>query len=277
MKPLLLTLATALLAHAGPDVWLQKGLITPEMISAVKSELGLSAEQETSMQSILNAAREKATPMETTVRERQQELNLLLKDGKTTAEQAAQALTGLLDAEQPVKQLQLRTLLELRDVLRPDQQKKALTLAPGRLARNDSIQTRVHQKAEKLRAAIESLGIKPTLAMSERGREIEGLIKAGAWGDANAALDKLAEESRAEEPEQDETPDFTQLEPGNTDLEELRQRYTRVEEKAQKLLSLPLIRQFLKAKEAFEEAKAAQDAEKVGRILTWAERQLEES
>lgn len=277
MKSLLLTLATALLVHAGPDTWLQKGLITPEMITAVKSELGLSTEQETSMQSILNAAMEKAMPLESAVRERQKELNLLLKDGKTTAEQATQALTGLLDAEEPVKHLQLRTLIELRDVLSPEQQKKALTLAPGRLARNDSIQTRVHQKAEKLRAAVEALGIKPTLAMSERGREIEVLIKSGAWSDADAALDKLARESRAEEPEQEGAPDFTQLEPGNTDLEELRQRYTRVEEKAQQLLSLPLIRQFLKAKEAFEEAKAAQDAEKVGRILTWAERQLEKS
>jgi Spy/CpxP family protein refolding chaperone len=277
MKSILLTLATALIAHAGPEAWLQKGLITPEMISAVKSELELSTEQEASMQSILKAAREKAAPMETTVRERQQELNHLLKDGKTTAEQAAQALTSLLNAEEPVKQLQLRTLIELRDLLNPDQQKKALTLAPGRLAKNDSIQIRVHQKAEKLRAAVESLGIKPTLAMSERGRAIEGLIKAGAWADADAALEKLSRESRAEEPAQDETPDFSQLEPGNTDLEELRQRYTRVEEKAQQIISLPLIRQFLKAKEAFEEAKQAQDAEKVGRILTWAERQLEES
>jgi Spy/CpxP family protein refolding chaperone len=277
MKTLLLTLATTLLAHAGPEAWLQKGLITPEMISAVKPELGLSTEQEASMQSIMNAAREKATPMEKTVRERQQELNGLLKDGKTNAEQAAQALTRLLDAETPVKQLQLRTLIELRDVLSPDQQKKALALAPARLVKNDSIQTRVHQKAEKLRAAVESIGIKPTLAMSARGREIEGLIKSGDWAEADTALDKLARESRAEEPEQDEMPDFAQLEPGNTDLEELRQRYTRVEEKAQQLISLPLIRQFLKAKEAFEEAKAAQDAEKVGRILTWAERRLEES
>jgi hypothetical protein len=277
MKTLLLTLTTTLLAHAGPEAWLQKGLITPEMISAVKSELGLNSEQEASMQSILNAAREKAAPMESTVRERQQELNGLLKDGKTNAEQAAQALSRLLAAEEPVKHLQLRTLIELRDVLSPGQQKKALELAPGRLAKNNGIQNRVHQKAEKLRAAVESLGIKPTLAMSARGREIEGLIKSGAWTDADAALDKLASESRAEEPEQDEVPDFTRLEPGNTDLEELRQRYSRVEEKAQELISLPLIRQFLKAKQAFEEAKAAQDAEKVGRILTWAERQLEES
>lgn len=276
MKTLLLTLSTVLLAHAGPEAWLQKGLITPEMISAVKSELGLSSEQETSMQSILDAAREKAAPMETSVRERQQELNLLLKDAGTTAEQASQALTRLLDAEGPVKHLQLRTLLELRDLLSPEQQKKALSLAPRRLAGNDSIQTRVQQKAEKLRAAVESLGIKPTQAMSERGREIEDLIKSGAWAEADSALDKLSKESRADEPAGEEAPDFTQLEPGSTDLEDLRQRYTRVEEKAQELISLPRIRLFLRAKEAFEEAKAAQDAEKVGRILTWAERQLEE-
>ena len=43
---------------------------------------------------------------------------------------------------------------------------------------------------------------------------------------------------------------------------------------AQSIISLPLIRQFIKAKEALEQAKSAQDAELVGRILTWGESKL---
>ena len=37
------------------------------------------------------------------------------------------------------------------------------------------------------------------------------------------------------------------------------------------VINLPLLREMIQAKEAFEEAKAAQDADKVGRILTYAE------
>ena len=115
---------------------------------------------------------------------------------------------------------------------------------------------------------------KNTTAMSERGAEIEGMIRSGDWKAADEALEKLAKDSRAYEPESTEDIDFSKYETGNTDLEELRQRYTNVEEKGQSVLSLPLIRQFLKAKEAFEEAKSNQDAEKVGRILTWVEQEL---
>jgi hypothetical protein len=55
----------------------------------------------------------------------------------------------------------------------------------------------------------------------------------------------------------------------------LKERYQTVQDKGQAVISIPMVRQFLKAKEAFEEAKAGQDAEKIGRILAWAEQQLE--
>jgi len=275
MKNILICLLTAVsLAHAGAEAWLQNGLILPETIAALKDDLGLSSEQEERMQAIVTAARAEGEPLEKTVRERQKALNELLRHRETSVDSASKALTGLLDAETPVKQLQLRTLIQLRDVLTPEQQKKAVQLAPGRVAKVDGIEVRVKQKAEKLRAAVESLGIKPTTAMSERGAEIEGMIRSGDWKAADEALEKLAKDSRAYEPESTEDIDFSKYETGNTDLEELRQRYTNVEEKGQSVLSVPLIRQFLKAKEAFEQAKADQDAEKVGRILTWVEQEL---
>ncbi len=275
MKTLFICLLTiASLAHAGPEAWLQTGLISPESITALKDDLSLSKEQEERMQAIVTAARSEGEPLEKTVRERQKVFNDLLRNRESTAAEASAALTQLLEAEAPVKQLQLRSLIQLRDVLSPEQQKKAIQLAPTRVAKTDSIETTVKQKAEKLRATVDSLGIKPTTAISERGSEIEGMIKSGDWKGADAALDKLAKDSRADELESTEDVDFSKYEPGNTDVEELRQRYELVKERGQSVLSLPLIRQFVKAKEAFEEAKANQDAEKVGRILTWVEGEL---
>jgi Spy/CpxP family protein refolding chaperone len=275
MKSILILLSTAILSFAGPDAWLQSGLVTPETITSLKSELDLTAEQEEKMHSIVTAARSEGEPLEKAVREQQKVLNDLLRNRETTTDSASAALTKLLEAEAPVKQLQLRALIQLRDVLTPEQQKNAVKLAPGRVAKNDGIELRVKQKAEKLRAAVESLGVKPTNAMSERGAEIEAMIRAGDWKTADAAIDKLSQESGADEPETTAELDFAQFEPGNVDLEVLKERYQTVQDKGQSVISIPMVRQFLKAKEAFEAAKEAQDAEKIGRILTWAEQQLE--
>lgn len=275
MKTLLICLLTAAsLAQAGSEAWLQNGFLSPENITAFKDDLSLSNEQEERMQAIVMAAKSEGESLEKAVRERQKAFNDLLRNRESTAAEAGEALTKLLEAEAPVKHLQLRSLIQLRDVLTPEQQKKAIQLAPNRVAKADGIEARVQKKAEKLRAAVDSLGVKPTTAISERGAEIEGMIKSGDWKSADAALDKLAKDSRADEVESTGEVDFSKYEPGNTDLEELRQRYELVKERGQSVVSLPLIRQLLQAKEAFEEAKSNQDAEKLGRILTWVETEL---
>ena len=173
-----------------------------------------------------------------------------------------------------MKQLQLRTLIQLRDLMTPKQQKKAMTLALQKNVNKGDLEARVKTKAEKLRAAVDSLGIKATQAMSERGGEIESMIRGGEWTQAEQALDKLIIESGTNEPETTEALDFSKYETGNVDLEVLRQRLDNVQANAQSIISLPLIRQFIKAKEALEQAKSAQDAELVGRILTWGESKL---
>ena len=68
--------------------------------------------------------------------------------------------------------------------------------------------------------------------------------------------------------------DFAKFEPGSTDLETLRERYESVHAAGQEIISLPLLRELLQAKTAFEAAKEAQDADKVGRILTYVEGKL---
>lgn len=274
-RTLLILLAATSFAIAGPEAWLQGGLVTPETIQNLKPELGLSSAQEEKMQAIVAEARSEGAELEKEVRERQKAFNSLLRAPETKAEDASAALTRLLEAEAPVKQLQLRTLIRLRDVLTPEQQKLAVKLAPGRAARAQDLAAQVRQKAERLRAEVESLGIKPTRALSERGAEIESLMRAGDWQAAEAALGQLAKDSQAEVTTATEEIDFTAFPTGSTDLEELKARYAALEEKGQEVVSLPLIRRLLQAREALEHAKQAQDAEKVGRILTWAEQQLE--
>lgn len=276
MKHILyILLAFATCVRADVNDWLQQGLVTPEIISSLKSELELTAEQQTKMQAIVEAAQSEGQPLEQAVKEAQQAFNALINNRETQAEAASAALNKLLEAESPLKHLQLRALLQLRDVLTLEQQRLAVKLAPERKAKTAGLETQVRQKAMALREVVDGLGIKPTEAMSERGKEIEGLIRSGDWTAANEALEQLIKDSGFNEPVVTEPLDFSSFETGDIDLEVLKQRYQSVQDRGQSLISIPMMRRFVQAKQAFEEAKEAQDAEKVGRILTWAEKQLE--
>lgn len=267
-------IALALSAKAGPEAWIQHGLIMPETIANLTAELELTSDQETKMLAIVKEAKTAAEPLEAAVKQAQKTFNAVLKNRETTAAAAESALTQLLETEAPVKQLQLRTLIQLRDSMTPEQQKKAMQLSSSKLVKKTDLAPSVRAKAEKLRVAVDSLGIKATQAMTKRGAEIEVLIRQGKWAMANEELDRLTQESGANEPESTEAPDFNREAPGNVDLEVLKERLADVQAKAESIISLPLIRQFIQAKKALEEAKEGQDADRVGRILTWGERQL---
>ncbi len=267
-------IALALSAQAGPEAWLQHGLIMPETIANLRAELELTSDQETKMLAIVNEAKAAAEPLEAAVKQALKTFNAALKNRETSAAAAESALTQLLKTEAPVKQLQLRTLIQLRDSMTPEQQKKAMQLSSSKLVKKIDLAPSVRAKAEKLKVAVDSLGIKATQAMTKREAEIEVLIRQGKWAMADEELEKLTQESGVDKPESTELPDFTQEQPGNVDVEVLKQRLADVQAKAETIISLPLIRQFIQAKKALEEAKEEQDAERVGRILTWGERQL---
>lgn len=259
---------------AGPEALLQNRLLSADIITVLKPELDLTEAQETRMNAIVTGARAESEPLELRVREQQKAFNQILRQPDSTPEVASAALARLMEAEAAVKQLQLRTLLGLRDVLTPEQQKKAVALAQPRQVKRADLETRVREKAARLRLAVEALGVPATTRMVQRGSEVEALVKEGDLTAADAALDRLVTESQVDTPEGSESLDFSTYDPGPTDVETLRERYQAVETAAQSVISLPLLRQLIQARQSLEEAKANEDAEAVGRILTWAEKVL---
>lgn len=275
--------ATATLAPAANvDEWLKSGLLRPEFISSVQDELALTPEQQAQMIDQVNTARPQAEPLERAVKDEQKALNLLLQDSLASADAASKQLAKLMEVEAALKQLQLRVLIGLRDVLTPEQRLKARKLALQKngdakplLPMPANEETKLMAKVGRLKSALEILGTPPTDAMKQRGEEIEALIKKGEAKAADAALDELIADSHLEELEvEPDEVDFAKFEPGSTDVESLKQRFEEIKKAAADIISLPLLRQLLQAKEAFEEAKAAQDAEKVGRILSYVEGKL---
>lgn len=267
---------------ANVDEWLKSGLLQPEFIASVKDELELTPDQQSRMIEHVQTARPQAEPLERAVKEEQKALNQLLQDSDATADAASAQLAKLIEAEAALKQLQLRVLIGLRDVLTPDQRLKARKLALQKnsdakphLPAPPSTEAKLMAKVGRLKSALEVLGTPPTDAMKERGEAIEALIKKGEGKAADEALDKLIADSHLEELEvEPDTVDFSKFEPGSTDVESLKQRFEEIKTAAGDIISLPLLRELLQAKEAFEQAKAAQDAEQVGRILTYVEGKL---
>lgn len=264
-------LCLAPLLHAGPEAWLESGLITPEMISSAKEELGLSSSQEEQMARMAGANLREAEPLNAEMDVAQKDLGRLLRSADTPEKVASAALDRLLKAEAAVKHQRLRSLLALRDVLTPDQQEKALRLMPGKQVRRGGEGAEIREKARRLKAALEALKVPPTLAILKRGEAVEALVKKGDLAAAGQALDKLIQDSEMEKMGQTDLPDFSRYPAGETGIPALLQRYETVESAVQNVVSLALIKQLLLAKKALEEAKTQEDAAQVGRILSWAE------
>lgn len=252
------------------------GLPTPETLERMRPALGLSSEQESRVSAVLAAAREQAAPAEATLRERHAALQEALRDPAATADAAGGLLARVLEAEAAVKQQRLRTLFALRDILTPEQRGRAARLAASKpVAEQGDLESRVRAKAARLRAAVEALGEGPTEGMKRRGEPIQEMIREGRLEAADEALDALIADvgiDVVDDP--DAEPDFQGQDPGDTSIGGLEARLEAVKERAREVVSIPTMRRLIKARDALEEAKGAQDATAAGRILTFAEKEL---
>jgi Spy/CpxP family protein refolding chaperone len=269
---LFLSLVTARAVDS--DALLKNGLIHPEVILAHQSELNLSADQQKRLGEIVEVAKPKVEPLESVVRSAQQKLEALLRSPETKSDDAVAQLSKVLEAEAELKELQLRVLVELRLILTPEQRTKAMAAAGKSAGSTASLEVRVREEAERMKKTFEGLGVPLTDALKERGKAVESMIKDGQLEPALKAMGQLAKDTGLDEPAKKETPDFAKLNPGDTDVGVLGQRLEAVTDKAQKVISIPVLRQLMQAREALEKAKDNSDAEAVGRVLTFAENLL---
>ncbi len=251
-----------------------EGLVTPESLAAHRAALELTAEQESQLSQIYESAKAEADSLEAAIRSEEQELKDLLKTDSLSPEAADAQLQDLLEAEAKFKRLQLKTLVTLRSALTPEQLAKAIKLAGQNREETAALESRIEAKADRLKAAFEELDLTPPIALEMRGTEIMEMVRRFELTEADQALDALMAETGIDEVGDTEPIDFSEQDPGDIDLEVLKQRYEKVTEAAEKVISLPLLRQLVKGRDALELAKQNEDATQVGRILTWAEKKL---
>lgn len=271
----LIAIAIALtLIHRGAVALDLDHVVTPETIFAFREALSFTPEQESELKDIFDTARSGGKTLEEEVRREEAALNELLR-GENLEPGAAEAkFKALLSAEENLKLLQFRTLLELRGVLTPEQLSKAVSLGKQSRESTAPLLASLEEKGKRLKTAFDELGIKPAEELLAEGERIRGLIQGGDLGAADEALDVLGKKVGIDESSDETTIDFSQQDPGATGLASLESRFRTVESAVQKVTYLPKLRQLLQARDALEVAKAAEDAESVGRVLTWAENLL---
>jgi Spy/CpxP family protein refolding chaperone len=254
---------------ADTDTWLKNGLIHPEVIFKHQAELNLTTEQQTKLLAMVEPAKTRISTLEASVKESQQALESLLRNPDTTADQACAKLTETLAAESALKQFQMRTLIDLRLILTPEQRTQAVAHAANKGPTD--LENKVRDKAQKLKVAYEALGLPLTEGLKKRAQQIDDMIKDGGLERAMKAMEKLAVDAGLDKPLTKEELDFSKQLPGNTDLEQLKQRLEAVQERAKEVVSVEIIEKLLQAREALEKAKSNSDADLAGRILTFAE------
>jgi len=251
-----------------------EGLVTPDSIAAHRAALDLTADQESQLSQIYESAKAEAESLEAAIHSEEAELKDLLKTDALSPEAADAQLQDLLDAEAKLKRLQLKTLITLRSALTPEQLAKAIKLAGQNREETAALEARIQAKADRLKAAFEELDLTAPVTLEMRGTEITEMLRRFELTEADQALDALIAETGIDEATDTEPVDFNAQDPGDIDLEVLKQRYETVTEAAGKVISLPLLRQLVKGRDALELAKQNEDATQVGRILTWAEKKL---
>jgi len=274
MKPILFAFLLCVPAFASAidmTSLARTGLVLPDTLVQHQSELGLSADQGERLRKIVEDAQQQGQSLEAAVKERQQALEGALQNNDTKAEAAAEQLKLLLDAEAAVKQLQLKTLLSVRAELTPEQRAQAQKFSSKDAEKRDPIESRLKEKAKKLRGAFESIGLQTPKKLKARGEEIEQMARNGDLAKAEEAVDHLAKEIGLEEKADSPSVDFDKFEPGTTEISALKERYDNVLEQAKEIIHLPTLRLLIQGRDELEKAKAAEDATRVARILTWAE------
>jgi septal ring factor EnvC (AmiA/AmiB activator) len=84
---------------ADTDAWLKNGLIHPEVIIKHHAELNLSADQQTKLMAMVEPAKTNVATLETALKKAQQELETILRNPDTTADEATDKLSNALMAE----------------------------------------------------------------------------------------------------------------------------------------------------------------------------------
>ncbi|MEW6269733.1 MAG: periplasmic heavy metal sensor, partial [Thermodesulfobacteriota bacterium] len=107
-------------------------LFRPELVMRHQGALGLTQEQKTAISGAIKRAQDRLGPLQWDVEAKAEAVEKLVDQSKVDVDQALAAAAEVIALEGKIKQEHVRLLLEIKNVLTPEQQQKLAELRPDR-------------------------------------------------------------------------------------------------------------------------------------------------
>ena len=101
-----------------------RSFFPPELVMQHQEELGLTAEQKTSLKTEIRQAQLKFTETQWKLQDEMEKLVALVKQPRVDETEALAQLERVLNAEREIKRAQITLLIHIKNTLTPDQQAK---------------------------------------------------------------------------------------------------------------------------------------------------------
>jgi Spy/CpxP family protein refolding chaperone len=128
----LVTVLVALLAPAGLTAQqiqhtaeqIHQHLFAPELVMQYQRELGITSQQRSTISELIRGLQHEVVDLEWQLQSENQRLLELVQASPADADAAVEQMERVLDAEGRIKTRHLRTLIQLKNALTPEQQQK---------------------------------------------------------------------------------------------------------------------------------------------------------
>jgi Spy/CpxP family protein refolding chaperone len=177
-------------------------LISPQFIMEHAEGIGFTAEQKAAVRAAAEEAHSQSKEKMVAVNESRASLKQTLESESIDETAALTKLETILNAESAVKRVQLKLLVQVNNLLSP-QQRSALRSAQQKTAWSVSTRERLEKKLEKVRVAVmaQSETGSPPFAVSELMTQFPKLMQTGKHKEAEAILDEALQRLNVGKPQ----------------------------------------------------------------------------
>lgn len=196
----ILALAAPLFAagpHAPQNDPFAGAFFPPELILQTREQIGLSQQQLQSFQACVTKTQSQSDELRKKLEAETATLATLVKTDRVEASAALAQLDKVLDAERELKHLHIGLMVEIKNLLTPEQQAKLREMIKGGSAQAaEATRARLTEKMERVKAGAEAWaasGRDPTEVLKAMEQNFKPLIESGKVKEAEAELDRVLE------------------------------------------------------------------------------------
>lgn len=188
---------SAVLAADSPADPLAGAFFPAELVMMAHDQIGLTQQQQAALQNRMEKMQPRSEEMRAKLERETASLATLAKQPRVDEAAIIAQLDKVLDAERELKHLHIALMVEIKNLLTPEQQAKLRQIAAsGGTQLAEATRKRLTNKVETVQAAMQqwaASGHDPSAIAQEMEEKFKPLIEAGKVMEAEAELDRVLE------------------------------------------------------------------------------------